>query len=243
MNIFQKALSTIWPPYRHNWEAEQTKVFLKAISTALPTAFEDIKLQLEGIGYPSLKEKLDREGFRFLMCSYSPELDKKFHKREINFNIIGIDIYCNRTNQNESFEIGIRDNLPLFWKCSLPGFDVTDFDLKHIECGDISKVIVTLPPSELELLLASLEPEVRAMIDIDDLNEIEYNNRTYYGIYDFGTGDCIAFNKKGDVYSCIHDARPAVTKMKISLGEMLKEIAEGRFNSEAHLDERYRKSK
>jgi hypothetical protein len=56
-------------------------------------------------------------------------------------------------------------------------------------------------------------------------------------------GNYLAVDKNQNVYSLIHDAKPAATKIKYSLEEILVDIKAGRFDKDKHVDERYRKSK
>jgi hypothetical protein len=42
------------------------------------------------------------------------------------------------------------------------------------------------------------------------------------------------------VWSLVHDAKPMAKLLKVDLKELLSEIAESKFDGDAHLDERYR---
>jgi hypothetical protein len=45
------------------------------------------------------------------------------------------------------------------------------------------------------------------------------------------------------VYSLVHDAKPMAQGMKISLSEIINEIACNKFDKAKHLEERYKNSK
>mgnify|MGYP000851840759 CR=1 FL=1 len=240
MAIFQDFLAAIWPPYAHRLNAERTKKFLVAIAHGLPESLAEIKDQLLEISYTSFDEKINKDGFRMLSCGYSPALMKRFRRLGVHHRISGIRIFCTRTQRWEDLEIKTHENCPLNWRCSFPEFTVTDFDLNQINTTDLLVETLDLPPSALELFLETLGPDIRSLIKVEDLEEYELNNRTFYGFLDLGEGNSIAFDKKGTVYSLVHDAKPMVKKMKISLPEILKAISEGHFNQESHLDDRYR---
>ena len=75
-------------------------------------------------------------------------------------------------------------------------------------------------------------------MEYDKLEEIELNGRSYFSILDLEDGNCIAIDKKLNVYSLVHDAKPMSKKMKIDLEEFLNNI--NSFDSEKHLSERYK---
>ena len=61
----------------------------------------------------------------------------------------------------------------------------------------------------------------------------------YYTFFDLEDGNYLAVDKKLNVYSLVHDARPMVKKMKVTFKSILDELASGSFQIEKHLDERY----
>lgn len=239
MAIFQDLFARIWPPYANRLNVERTKNFLAAIAHALPESLAEIKGQLLEISHTTFAEKVNKNGFRMLECGYSPALRKRFRRLGVHHRISGIRIFCTRTQQWEDLEIKTHENCPLNWRCSFLEFTVTDFDLNQINTTDLSVEILVLPPSVLELFLDTLGPNIRSLIKVEELEEIELNNRTFYGFLDLGEGNAIAFDKKGTVYSLVHDAKPMAKKMKISLPEILVAISEGRFDEESHLKDRY----
>ena len=161
----------------------------------------------------------------------------------IHFDLVDIQVYCKSTDRFEVFEITIRNNFCSLWKCTKVDFEPSEFDVNQIDCSSLRKVEVVVPPSPVELLIATLPTDSQALIDLADLEEIEYNNRTYYAFFDLENGNWLAFDKKGSVYSIVHDAKLAVTKMKVSLPEILAQIAEQRFDVDAHFEQRYKRSK
>jgi hypothetical protein len=53
-------------------------------------------------------------------------------------------------------------------------------------------------------------------------------------------GNYLATDKKLNVYSLVHDARPMAKKLKHSLADILDDIATKTFDKEKHLEERYK---
>jgi hypothetical protein len=74
----------------------------------------------------------------------------------------------------------------------------------------------------------------------DDIFDIDFSNRTYYAFYDLEDGNYLATDKKLNVYSLVHDARPMAKKLKCSLADMLVDIEAKTFDKDKHLEERYK---
>lgn len=243
MSTFKNIFATLWPPFRHKLDKQSMSNFLHAIARVLPDEFADVKLQLTTVEHSYFMDPHKGSEFRLLSGMYKPAFFKSIRKHGIHFDLVGMRMFCTTTQRFETFEITVRENMCAFWKCSKPDFKPADFDLQRIDCSALRKVDVEVPPSEVELFIATLPVEIQALIDVADLEEIEFNNRTFYAFYDLEDGNWLAFDKKGAVYSIVHDAKPATSKMKISLAEILQSIADKRFDGAAHLEERYRKSK
>lgn len=84
------------------------------------------------------------------------------------------------------------------------------------------------------------EAIVRHSMEPDDIFDVEFGNRTYYVFYDLEDGNYLATDKKLNVYSLVHDARPATKKLKCSLAEILTDIETKAFHKDKHLEERYK---
>lgn len=182
-------------------------------------------------------------GFKFASISYTRESLLRCEKKGINLKVSGIQIYSNKTRRFEEVELLIRDNLIAALKLSNSDYLSSGFDLTKITNANAVIADFYFPPSDVDLFYESLDVEIREKLNPDDLFDIDFNNRTFFAFYDMEDGNYLAVDKKGKVYSLVHDARPMATAMKISFKEILDDIGSGNFDREKHLDERYRKSK
>jgi hypothetical protein len=116
-----------------------------------------------------------------------------------------------------------------------------EFDLNKFNSSDVIKSDFAFPTSEIDLFYENLPSEIKTILDPNRLSEIDFANRKYYTFYDLEDGNYLAVDKKLNVYSLVHDARPMVKKMKVTFKSILLELANGSFQIEKHLDERYMK--
>ncbi len=243
MNILQKILGTVFPPYRYSvLRQEQAKLF-STIINSLPQEFTDIKKQTLSARLWGLDNWKPYPDFKFVTLSYGGDTVFKYKKRGQNFKISGLQIFSKRTKQFEDIEILIHDNLVSGLKIKNSQYQQSEFDLGKINNKDVTKSVFTFPPSDIDILYDSLDQEIKTKLNPDDLVDIDFNNRTFYSFCDLKDGNYLAVDKNLKVYSLVHDAKPMVTGIKISFSDILSEIANNKFDKDKHLEERYRNSK
>lgn len=243
MNILQKILGTIFPPYKFSiLRQEQAKLFT-AIINSLPEDFAETKKQTLSARLWGLDNWKLFPDFKFISLSYGGDTVFKYKKRGQNFKISGLQIFSNLTKQLEDIEILIHDNLVSGLKIKNSQYQLNEFDLGKINNTGVTKSAFTFPPSDIDIFYDTLDQEIKNKLKPDDLFDIDFNNRTFYSFCDLEDGNYLAVDKNLKVYSLVHDAKPMVTGMKISFSDILSEIADNKFDKEKHLEERYRNSK
>jgi hypothetical protein len=243
MNILQKILGTVFPPYKFSvLRQEQARLFT-AIINSLPEDFNEIKQQTLSARLWGLDIWKLYPEFKFISLSYGGDTVFKYKKRGQSFKISGLQIFSNQNNKFEDIEILIQDNLVSGLKITNSQYQLNEFDLGRITNSNTVKAAFTFPPSDIDIFYDSLDQEIKNKLNPNDLFDIDFNNRTFYSFLDLEDGNYLAVDKNQKVYSLIHDAKPMATIMKISFSDILTDIADHRFDKEKHLDERYRNSK
>lgn len=242
MNIFQKILGTVYPPYKYSiLRQEQAKLFTAVISS-LPEDLNQIKEHTLSARFWGLDDWKLYPDFKFIFLSYGGDTMFKYKKRGQNFKISGLQIFSNVSGRFEDIEILIQDNFVSGLKIKNSQYQLSEFDLEKINNKSVAKCVFTFPPNEIDLFYDSLDPEIKNKLNPDDLFDIDFNNRTFYSFCDLEDGNYLAVDKNLKVYSLVHDAKPMVTGLKISFSDILVEIADNKFDNEKHLEERYRNS-
>ena len=243
MNIFQKILGTIFPPYKYPVIRREQQKWLDAVVAAMPDEFAGIKQQLNAGRMMNLSDWRLFPDFKFTGKAYAGETIFQYKKRGRNFKISGIGVFSKRTKTEEAVTLLIKNNLLCGLQISNSDYDLSRYDLGRIDASRTQVSEFYFPPDQFDLFYEQLSDEVRALLDRDRIEEIEHGNRTLYSFYDMEDGNCLAFDKKQQVYSLVHDGRPVVTRMKVSLVEILQALQNGTFDKEKHLDQRYRNGK
>lgn len=243
MNIFQKLLGTIFPPYKFKIIREEESKLLNAIVNALPENYKDIKTSCENSTLLGLNDWELHPGFKTLIVSCSEEILLNYRKRGENYKIQGIEIFSKEKGNYENVEILVRNNMVAAIKISNSKFILNNFDLMKINIKNISKSDFEFPPNDVDIFYNSLDNEIKEKLKIDDIFDIDFNNKTFFAFYDLEDGNYLAVDKKEKVYSLVHDAKPMTKTLKYTFNEILSEISENKFDKEKHLEERYRNSK
>ena len=239
MNIIQRILGTLFPPYKYSIiRKEQGKLF-NTIINSLPVEFSEIKEQLAWARLMALSNWVLFPEYRFTAMAYSGESLFKLQKRKKNYKISGLTIFSKKTNKWEQIELLIQDNLIRGLRISNSNYDLSEFDLNKISNSNVIRNDFVFPPGEIEIFYEKLSQEIKTILDPNRLSEIDFANRMYYTFFDLEDGNYLAVDKKLNVYSLVHDARPMVKKMKVTFKSILDELASGSFQIEKHLDERY----
>ncbi len=243
MNVFHKIGAAIIPFYKQKILIKEQRKLFNAIVLTLPDEFETIQNQTISGNLLGLDDWALFPDFKFTTIFYGGNKLFEFKKRGQNFKISGLEIFSNKTNQFENIEILIHDNLINGLKIYNADYKLGEFNLSEIKIVKLIKSDFKFPPSEVEIFYDSLAKNVKQRLDIADLFDIDFNNRTFYAFYDLEDGNYLAVDKKANVYSLVHDAKPAATKMGIQFYTILEDIQTNKFNKESHLANRYKSSK
>ena len=243
MNILQKILGTVFPPYKYSVLRQEQGRLFTAIISSLPEEVAEIKKQTRSARLWGLDNWKLYPDFKFVSLSYGGDTVFKYKKRGQNFKISGLQIFSNRTRQFEDIEILIQDNLVRGLKIKNSHYQADEFDLGKINNKGVTTAAFTFPPNDIDIFYDSLDQEIKNKLNPNDLFDIDFNNRTFYSFYDLEDGNYLAVDKQLKVYSLVHDAKPMATGIKISFNDILSDIANNKFDKEKHLEERYRNSK
>jgi len=240
MNIFQLVLGSIFPPYKINIiRSEQNKLF-QAIISELPTDYKELQNQVLSGRFWGLENWKGYSGFKFVSLSYPGETYHQYKKRGGNFKISGIKVFSKSNRKFEDVEILVRDNLVQGLKISNSDYLLKEFDLERIDTGNVIKSTFNFLPDDTDIFYNSLSQDIKDILNVDDIFDIDFNDRTFYVFYDLEDGNYLAVDKNLKVYSLVHDAKPMAKGMKIPFIEILNEIYNNQFDKEVHLKERYR---
>ena len=238
MNVIQRIIGTVFPPYRFSLLRKEQQLFFKAIIRSLPDDIAPFKAHTLKGAMLWLQDWKAFPDFKFVPISYGAD---RFEKKGVNFRLSGISIYSIRNNKWEEVEIIIHNNLVCGLKITNSNYQLKEFDLKKINSEHTIKHPVHFEPGEAELLYESLAPDLQAKIDPWLFGEIEFNNKIFFPFYDLEDGNYFAIDKNETVYSLIHDAHPTAARMKISLREILEQLENNTFDIAEHMNERYSK--
>jgi hypothetical protein len=239
MNIIQRILGVIFPPYKFSVIRKEQGKLLNAIINALPEEFAECKEQLAWATLMGLSNWVLFPEYRFTAMAYAGESLFRLKKRGKNYNISGLRIFSKKTNKWEQIDLLVQDNLMRGLRITNSNYDLLEFDLNKISNSNVIKNDVEFPPDDIEIFYGKLPQEIKTRLDPDRLSEIDFVNRTYYTFHDLEDGNYLAVDKKLNVYSLVHDARPMAKKMKVTFKSILDDLANGSFQIEKHLNERY----
>lgn len=243
MNIAQKLLGAIFPPYKFaSVRKEQGRLF-NAIVSSLTDEFAEIKNQGLSARLLGLDSWTLYPEFKFTTIAYGGRTIFKYKRRGEDFKISGLKIFSEKAKRYEEIELLIHDNLITGLRITNSNYNLAEFDLQQINNNNIVKTSFDFLPSEIDIFYDNLNQNVKGKLNPNDLSEIDFGNRTFYTFYEMEDGNYLAVDKKENVFSLVHDARPMATKMKITFFDILDDIANNRFDKEKHLEERYKKSK
>jgi hypothetical protein len=163
-----------------------------------------------------------------------------FKKRRRNYRLSGQRIFSRKQNDYANVEFLIHDNYLAGLRIENSNYELDEFDLNRIESSNLQQTSVDFPASEIDLFYEQLDDSLKSRLNPDDIFDIDFNNRTFYAFYDLEDGNYLATDKKLNVYSLVHDARPMAKKLKYSLAGILVDIETKTFDKEKHLEERYK---
>ena len=243
MNLFQRLIGTIFPPFKYKFEREGNEKLVSNIINKLPASYEFLAEQKKVTRTLYLSERADIPGFKFIGQFYPEESLRKYTDKSRNFKLSGIQLYSKRTKNFEDVQLLINNGHLSGIQISNSNYDSFEFDLERVEVNGLTEEEYLFPPNHVDLFFQSLDPKNQQRIDEFGFMDIQLGNRTYYTVYDMEDGNYIGIDKKQKVYSLVHDAVPMAKLLKKGLNEVLTEIESGEFDIENHLNKRYAKSK
>ncbi|MCU0392364.1 MAG: hypothetical protein MUE81_14705 [Thermoflexibacter sp.] len=242
MNILQKILASIFPPYKFSILRKEGSQLFLAIVDSLPDNFREVK-EKSKIGYfQGFSDWKLFPNYKFVSKSYGGKRIAKLNKRGEDFKISGLQLFSIKNRRFEEVEILVQNGFVVGLKITNSDYRLDEFDLKNINNQDIMKSDFGFPKSKVDEFYDNLEDEIKSKLNYNDLIETEMNGKTYFEFYDLEDGNCFAVDKHLKVFSIIHDARPMVKAMPTSFKEMLTQLFNNEFDIEKHFDERYKAS-
>lgn len=107
-------------------------------------------------------------------------------------------------------------------------------DFKNFEI-DLSNITIENSPyanSKVEKLVKGLTSD---LLDLDDLGEMEIDNKLYYQIKDLEDGNYLAIDAGGKVFRMIHDPYK-IEMINASIKQFVSDVNEGKFDFEKYLE-------
>lgn len=240
MNIFQRILGAVFPPYKFSVIRKEQAALYTAIINALPDhQFAELKQQLEHSRLMDLRDWALFPGYKFVEKAYTRDGLRRLRKRGENYRVGGITIFSQKNGKEEQVELLISNNFITGLRITNSNYELSEFDLKKINPSNAIKETIDFPPDDLTVFYNNLPNDIKANLNENDLEEIEYANRTFYSFLDLEDGNYLVMDKKMNVYSLVHDAQPVIKKMNTTLQAILDKILNGTFDKQQHLDERY----
>lgn len=240
MTGLQKIIGRIFPPYKFKVQRQEWTTLINSLINSLSDDFNDLKEQRRRTKLFDLSDWVLFPDFKFMTISYPGTTLNDFKKRGQNYRLSGQRIFSKKHNDYTNVEFLIHDNYLAGLRIENSNYEIEEFDLKRIESKNLQRSSVDFPPSEIDLFYEQLDENLKSRLNSDDIFDIDFNNRTFYAFYDLEDGNYLATDKKLNVYSLVHDARPMVKKLKYSLADLLVDIEKKTFDKDKHLDERYK---
>jgi hypothetical protein len=242
MTGLQKIAGRLFPPYKFKVQRKEWTLLVDSLIFSLPNDFCELKDQRQSSNLFDLSDWDLFPGFKFITIGYPKTTLNDFKKRGQNYRLSGQRIFSKKINDYVNVEFMIHDNYLVGFRIENSNYEIEEFDLNRIESKNTQRTLVAYPPSEIEMFYANLDDNLKSRLSPDDIFDIDFNNRTYFAFYDLEDGNYLATDKKLNVYSLVHDARPIAKKLKHSLTEILVDIETKQFNKDKHLEKRYKDS-
>ena len=242
MRALKKIIGYIFPPYKFKAQRQEWTLLLNSLINSLPDDYQELKEQRQETNLLNLSDWVLFPGFKFITTGYPGTSLNDFKRRGRNFRLSGQRIFSKILNDYTNVDFIVHDNFLAGLRIENSNYEIEEFDLKGIQNQNLEQTVLTFPPSEVDLFYARLDDNVKNKLNPDDIFDIDLNHRTFYAFYDLEDGNYLAADKKLNIYSLVHDARPMVKKLKYSLEGILVAIEEKNFDKDKHLEERFKSS-
>ena len=148
MNILQKILGTIFPPYRFNVERKDGNKFYNALIKSLPDKYNSLKDQLNFVSFDSIHDWVLYPPFKFLGHFYSGESYYKLKKKGVDYRLSGIKIFSKKKKTYLELELLIHNNLPEAISIGNNDYRLDEFDLTKIYITNLTESYFKFNPDE-----------------------------------------------------------------------------------------------
>lgn len=115
--------------------------------------------------------------------------------------------------------------------------DITKLKGYQIDVSQLKEVLIQ--NDKLAKIVGNLKSE---QLDLEDLSEIEVNEKTYYQIKDLEDGNYLCIDGDGKVFGLIHDPYE-IELLSNSLKQFVEAVNSGQFNFEKYLDSKTKTTK
>jgi hypothetical protein len=240
MTGLQRIIGRVFPPYKFKVQRQEWTMLVDSLINSLTDDFNELKEQRRRTNLFNLSDWELFPGFKFMTIGYPGTTLNEFKKRGQNYRLSGQRIFSRKQNDYANVEYLIHDNYLAGLRIENSNYDIEEFDLKRIENMNLQTAPVDFPPSDIDLFYEQLDDKLKSKLNPDDIFDIDFGNRTYYAFYDMEDGNYLATDKKLNIYSLVHDARPMVKKLNCSLLDILVDIENKTFDKDQHLEVRYK---
>jgi len=240
MRALQKIVGRIYPLYKFKVQRQEWTLLLNALVNSLPDDYQELKEQRQRTNLLGLSDWVLFPGFKFMTTGFPGTTLNDFKKRGKNYKLSGQRIFSSKLNSYANVDFLIHDNCLAGLRIENSNYEIGEFDLKNIQTQNLERTRIEFPASEIDLFYEQLDDNLKSKINSDDIFDIDFNNQTYYAFFDLEDGNYLATDKKLNVYSLVHDARPMVKKLKYSLSDILADIETKNFDKDKHLEERFK---
>lgn len=113
-----------------------------------------------------------------------------------------------KTGGPAEIELHLNRGVLIQYRCTIP---LNELDISTVDYSDLEEQILheKAPESEdakkITKLFHGVSPELLAQLEIDDMFEIELDNRIFHTIKQYDSGNFLAVDRKGAVFLLCHD--------------------------------------
>lgn len=177
-----------------------------------------------------------KDGTNFYVFLIDQELHRKFETEKNNFLLYNIRIFSNHLTDFVTLKLHINNNLPIAfefsdqnWDLDKTRIDTSQVKVRQYDNAEYQKWIK---------IIGKIPDNLKNHFDIIDGFEIEIEDDKFFTIKEFGNGDYIAINEKGQVFGLIH-GKNKIEKLFDNLKQMYSSLNENSFNFENYYANAY----
>lgn len=213
-----------------SWEIEGKAFgFFQEVFKHLPSEFEFILQGLEKGLYKRFSINHARKG-NFYSIGFDPLQSDQSMVKGKHFDLENILIIQN--GQGYPLNISIHDGLWIGFEIEK---SILNFDNYHIDISSFKKNKIGCTAGiDIEKLVKGLTCE---QLELNNLNEINIDEKIYYQIKDLSDGNYITIDNKGQVFGLIHDPYK-IELINDSISQFVDDVNNGRFDFDKYLEDK-----